>query len=538
MVLAGLQREGGGDGDHPRPAHGEDPVELREAQVVADAHPEGHPLERAAELGGDDLLAGLLVLGLAVGDPADVDVEHVDLAVAGLELAVGPDQDRGVERLLGPRRCARRCCRRPGGCPARGPRSAPPRSSGRRAARLPRAGPSESPSRFHFSGRTTSSAPSAAAARTRRSAVSRLRALSPVELSCMAAARIWWDGLTDQSIQASIDSPRVGHAGTGSVGLSPTGARRGARGRPGPPRSSPGAPPIRPASRRRSSGDGDQQRNPTSRRAASAITPQSGTPRFPARVAFRIPRPQREPSMRERHARARAASSAAANSTIQPLTPSELQVREGPITAASISAPAATNIPREADDGGHPKRARAHVAPLSRPPCGARAWRSSSATSSFVCSAAIRSLSGPDAGLDHLHRPVGVDVAGEPLGEHLDLLGDELLERPLVAQRVVDREADPLVVAAGAEAADRLDDRARPTASSRAGPGSAPRARRAGRGPPRGPRSGFGPPAPGSARARRPGRARGSGPRARSSPAAARARRPRARAGRGSPAAA
>ena len=62
------------------------------------------------------------------------------------------------------------------------------------------------------------------------------------------------------------------------------------------------------------------------------------------------------------------------------------------------------------------------------------------------------------AGLDQLHRAVGVDVAGQALGEHLDLLCDELLERPLVAERVVDSEADPLVVAARAEAADRLDD--------------------------------------------------------------------------------
>ena len=40
------------------------------------------------------------MLGLAVGDAADVDVEHVDLAVDGLDLAVGADQDRGVEELL------------------------------------------------------------------------------------------------------------------------------------------------------------------------------------------------------------------------------------------------------------------------------------------------------------------------------------------------------------------------------------------------------------------------------------------------------
>ena len=43
---------------------------------------------------------GSLVLGLAVRDAADVDVEHVDLAVAGLELSAGADQGRGVEGLL------------------------------------------------------------------------------------------------------------------------------------------------------------------------------------------------------------------------------------------------------------------------------------------------------------------------------------------------------------------------------------------------------------------------------------------------------
>ena len=46
------------------------------------------------------------------------------------------------------------------------------------------------PRTLNFSGRTTSSAPSAAAARVRRSATSRLRSLSSVELSCTAAARI------------------------------------------------------------------------------------------------------------------------------------------------------------------------------------------------------------------------------------------------------------------------------------------------------------------------------------------------------------
>jgi hypothetical protein len=42
------------------------------------------------------------VLGLAVGDPADVDVEHVDLSVRGLDLALGADQDRRVRGLVLP----------------------------------------------------------------------------------------------------------------------------------------------------------------------------------------------------------------------------------------------------------------------------------------------------------------------------------------------------------------------------------------------------------------------------------------------------
>src|SRR6476620_6966174 len=44
-------------------------------------------------------------------------------------------------------------------------------------------------SRFHFSGRATNAAPSAAASRTRPSAVAGFRTLSAVELSCTAATR-------------------------------------------------------------------------------------------------------------------------------------------------------------------------------------------------------------------------------------------------------------------------------------------------------------------------------------------------------------
>jgi tetratricopeptide (TPR) repeat protein len=67
-------------------------------------------------------------------------------------------------------------------------------------------------------------------------------------------------------------------------------------------------------------------------------------------------------------------------------------------------------------------------------------------------------LEGLGARFEHLDDPLGRNLAGEALHHHLDLLADEVFEGGLVAQGVVDGEADLLVVAAGAEAADRLDD--------------------------------------------------------------------------------
>src|SRR5205823_2875227 len=63
-------------------------------------------------------------------------------------------------------------------------------------------------------------------------------------------------------------------------------------------------------------------------------------------------------------------------------------------------------------------------------------------------------------------RPGGDDVDGaldlhlarKAVQERADLLFDERLERLAVAERVVDREAQRLVVAPGPEARDRLDD--------------------------------------------------------------------------------
>src|SRR5215208_3081186 len=99
VLARGRERERGRDDEHAGAAHGEDPVELGEAQVVTDAQTE---LDAAGGLREDDLLAGRLVLGLPVGLAADLDVEHVDLAVNGLLLAVGAEVHGGVRAALGP----------------------------------------------------------------------------------------------------------------------------------------------------------------------------------------------------------------------------------------------------------------------------------------------------------------------------------------------------------------------------------------------------------------------------------------------------
>ena len=57
------------------------------AEVVADGQAE----RNASAASESDLVARLLRRGLAVLDPADDDVEHVDLAVDALHLAVGAD---------------------------------------------------------------------------------------------------------------------------------------------------------------------------------------------------------------------------------------------------------------------------------------------------------------------------------------------------------------------------------------------------------------------------------------------------------------
>src|ERR1044072_4630436 len=79
VIAAGGCSERRRDGDETSAAYGEDPVELGETQVITNGQPELDPVHRR----GDDLLARLLVLGLAVGDATGLHIEHMDLAVNG-----------------------------------------------------------------------------------------------------------------------------------------------------------------------------------------------------------------------------------------------------------------------------------------------------------------------------------------------------------------------------------------------------------------------------------------------------------------------
>ena len=187
------------------PREREDPVQLGEAEVVADGQPE---LEPVGGLGEHDLVGRLGVLGLAVLDAADLDVEHVDLAVDGLDSPSGPTwTDVLATRSWPSRRSAIEPATR--SMPSSRASLASPTRAGAplRASRRRRRSPGPLPRRSRRSGSTTSSAPSAAAARVRRSAAARLRSLSFVDWSCTAAARNrsssaspLREALTDQSI--------------------------------------------------------------------------------------------------------------------------------------------------------------------------------------------------------------------------------------------------------------------------------------------------------------------------------------------------
>ena len=96
MRLAGLAREGRGHGEERGAGFGQAAVERGEAQVVADRQPE-RPQGRSATTPSRP--AG----SCATRDSSrrrQIDVEHVDLVVAGEQFAVGIDQERAVDGLL------------------------------------------------------------------------------------------------------------------------------------------------------------------------------------------------------------------------------------------------------------------------------------------------------------------------------------------------------------------------------------------------------------------------------------------------------
>ena len=132
VLARGGERERGGHGEDARAAGGELAVELGEAQVVTDAQAQ---LDAVGGRREHDLVARLVGLRLAVDAAADLDVEHVDLAVGR---ARPRRRGRSARRCCGRawrRRPARRSSRRSGRSPARARRPRP-RSSGGAVDRL------------------------------------------------------------------------------------------------------------------------------------------------------------------------------------------------------------------------------------------------------------------------------------------------------------------------------------------------------------------------------------------------------------------
>ena len=170
-----------GTEQHLRTAHGEHPVQLGEADVVADAHPQAYA---AGQLRDDDLVAR--VLGARTRRRRRRRPRRRTCGACGTRRGSRRRRRRG--RWCWPpcpaRRRARRSIRRRDRSRARARSIAPTRCSAPSSgSAAPAVICSSVPSTLHFSGSTTSSAPSAAASRTRRSAVSRFRSVSSVALS-------------------------------------------------------------------------------------------------------------------------------------------------------------------------------------------------------------------------------------------------------------------------------------------------------------------------------------------------------------------
>ena len=97
VVLARLLAEGRRDEQHRRAVRGERPVQLGEADVVADRHPGAPELG----LGRHDLLAGRVEERLAARLGAGrVGVEEMDLAVPGHELTMPVEEHARVVDTL------------------------------------------------------------------------------------------------------------------------------------------------------------------------------------------------------------------------------------------------------------------------------------------------------------------------------------------------------------------------------------------------------------------------------------------------------
>ena len=95
MSLPGGTGEGAGHRQHTRPRLGEQAVEIGEAQVVADREPDD------SRCGGGDhgTVAGFVVRRLLPAlSAADLDIEHVDLVVARLQLTLRTEEAGAVDR--------------------------------------------------------------------------------------------------------------------------------------------------------------------------------------------------------------------------------------------------------------------------------------------------------------------------------------------------------------------------------------------------------------------------------------------------------
>ena len=97
MRLAGLSGEGRRHREERRAGFGQRAIERRKTHVVADRQPDAAPRQVRDHGGLARLVVGGLAIALAAGQ---IDIEHMDLVVAGEQIAVGPDQERAVDRAL------------------------------------------------------------------------------------------------------------------------------------------------------------------------------------------------------------------------------------------------------------------------------------------------------------------------------------------------------------------------------------------------------------------------------------------------------